>query len=434
MTVVTATLRSSLIEWRRDFHRHPELGFLEYRTAARVCAELSRIPGCELRVGEEVMAADARMTPPTTDACAQALEEARAAGADPAWLARMGDGLTGVVAEWRFPRPGPVVAFRFDLDALPVLESADDDHRPVRDGFASRRAGRMHACGHDGHTAIGLALGACVPRMADGWAGTLRLIFQPAEEGCRGAKSLVEAGVVDDVDRLVCAHLGSTAPRTGTVACGTEGWFATTKFDVRFEGEAAHAGADPHLGRNALLAAAATALHLHALTRHGEGETRVNVGALRAGSGRNVVADRAELHAEVRGSSVEIRRFMMEQARRVVDACAALHGVTAEIEVVGEAGGAHSDEELRQVVAAAAATVPGVHEIVDVLPAGGSEDATLLMEAVQRRGGQATYLLVGSALPAGHHQPRFDVDDEALTIGAELLVGIADRLLGAQAA
>ncbi|MEO6245348.1 MAG: amidohydrolase, partial [Opitutaceae bacterium] len=235
----SAKLREHIVQWRRDFHRHPELGYREYRTAARVCDVLAAIPGCTVRVGGEVMDRAALMNPPSAEEFATARAEAIAGGANPAWVARMGDGLTGVVAEFQFARPGPTLAFRVDLDALPILESADAAHLPAREGFASAHAGRMHACGHDGHTAIGLGLASLVPALAASWSGKLKIVFQPAEEGCGGAKAMVAAGVFADVDALVCGHLGTGATRAGLIACGTDAFLATTKFDVEYRGRAA---------------------------------------------------------------------------------------------------------------------------------------------------------------------------------------------------
>lgn len=118
------------------------------------------------------------------------------------------------------------------------------------------------------------------------------MIFQPAEEGTRGAKSMVEAGVVDDVDFFTAVHIGTGVP-AGELVCGSDSFMATSKLDVTFRGVASHAGAKPEDGRNALLAAAQAALGLYAIPRHSEGSSRINVGVLQAGTGRNVIADRA---------------------------------------------------------------------------------------------------------------------------------------------
>lgn len=422
-------LASQLVRWRRDLHAHPELGFLEYRTAAKICDVLAALPGCTIRLGADAMSAADRLGAPDAATCAAARTEALAAGANPAWVNRMGDGLTGVVAEWTFPRPGPTIAFRVDTDALPVTEGTAPGRVPAREGFLSQRPGRMHACGHDGHTAIGLGLATIASSRADQWGGTLRIIFQPAEEGCSGAAGMVAAGAVRDVDYFIAGHLGTAANETGVISCGTGAFLATTKLDVIFHGIAAHAGMKPHAGRNALLAAATLTLQLHALTRHGAGASRVNVGELHAGSGRNVIADRAEVKLEVRGATTAINDFMTAEARRIIEATALMHDVRAEIILIGAAQGAQCDPELKAIVRAAAESLPQTKRIVDSLDLGASEDATLFMNAVQARGGKATYLLVGSALAAGHHHPNFDIDEAALPHGLALYVAIADRLL-----
>jgi aminobenzoyl-glutamate utilization protein A len=429
---MSSSLRDQVVLWRRDFHRYPELGYREFRTAGRVCEVLASIPGCTLRTGREAMDPAGLMNPPSPAEFANARAEAISNGASPAWVERMGDGLTGVVAEFKFPQPGPTLAFRVDMDALPILESTDPAHLPAREGFASCHAGRMHACGHDGHTAIGLGLARLVPELGARWRGKLKIVFQPAEEGCAGAKAMVAAGIFSDVDHLVAGHLGTGATRNGLIACGTDAFLATTKFDVEFRGRAAHAGMAPHDGRNALLAAATFALQLHALPRHTGGDTRVNAGTLRAGSGRNVIADHAVVEAEVRGTTAAVNRFMTEEAFRVARAAAEMHGVTCDIRLVGEAGSAPCDASLKAIVRDAAQSLSATREIVDTLPLAGSEDATLMMQAVQERGGQATYLQIGTPLPAGHHHPRFDIDENALWHGVELYAAIADRILGAR--
>lgn len=423
-------LEQQLVAWRRDFHAHPELGFLEFRTAARVCDILSQLPGCTVRMGSDVMDDRARLGAPSATEAAHARAEALAAGANRRWVDAMGDGLTGVVAEWDFDRPGPTLAFRVDLDALPVGESTATAHAPAQRGFGSQRPDRMHACGHDGHTSIGLGLASLVAARATRWRGKLKIIFQPAEEGCSGAAGMVAAGVVKDVDYFVAGHLGTTAAETGLVACGTTGLLATTKMDVTLHGVAAHAGMKPHEGRNALLAAATLTLQLHALTRHGAGDSRVNVGVLRAGSGRNVIADRAELQLEVRGATTAVNTFMTTEARRIVDATALMHDVRAEVRIIGAAESATCDPELKVIVRAAAESLPRTRRVVDALELPASEDATLFMSAVQARGGKATYLQIGSKLVAGHHHPTFDFDEASLLHGVELYAAIAERILG----
>jgi aminobenzoyl-glutamate utilization protein A len=423
-------LSAQLTAWRRDFHRHPELGFCEFRTASKVAAALESL-GWMVAAGAEVMRARERMEVPPDEEIAAARVEALQHGADPRWVERFGNGLTGVVGTLDTGRPGPTVAFRVDMDALPVRESDDPTHLPQRENFFSTRPGRMHACGHDGHTAIGLGLAATLPALARDWRGRIKLIFQPAEEGCRGAKSMVAAGVLADVDHYFATHLGISLTDTGAVACGTDHILATIKYDATFRGVAAHAGVDPHLGRNALLAAATATVQLHAIARHGAGASRINVGYLNGGGGRNIIAEKAVLKLEVRGETTPICQWMAGEAERVLRAAAAMHGVEVAIEHMGEAGSAPCDPAARAAVRRAAEK-SGATRVVEFSPLGGSEDATLMMEAVQARGGHATYLLVGTPLPAGHHHPRFDFDEGALERAVALHTEIARELLGAR--
>ena len=180
-------LKQQLIAWRRDFHRYPEQGFLEIRTASRIAAELARL-GYRLRLGREVMSEAAIMSKPDAATTAAHAAWARAYGAEPAWFDALKDGYTAVVADWDSGKPGPTTVLRVDMDALPIDESDAPDHLPQRRGFRSENPGSMHACGHDGHSAIGLAVATLIAANRAALCGTIRLIFQPAEEGVRGGK------------------------------------------------------------------------------------------------------------------------------------------------------------------------------------------------------------------------------------------------------
>ena len=137
-------------------------------------------------------------------------------------------------------------------------------------------------------------------------AGTIKLIFQPAEEGVRGARAMVAKGIVDDVDYMFGGHIGFKATKSDSLVCLTGGFLATTKLDASFKGESSHAGAAPERGRNALLAAAASCIALHSISRHGQGASRINVGVLQAGTGRNVLPDVGLIKMETRGANTEI--------------------------------------------------------------------------------------------------------------------------------
>ena len=421
---------ADVVALRRTLHAHPELGFLEYRTAALAADRLERL-GFAVTAGPEVMRAEAMRGVPAAAAIAAAQRDALAAGAPAGWVERMPDGQTGVVAELR-RGTGPVLAFRFDMDALPVAETVSEAHRPNRENFRSARAGLMHACGHDGHTAIGLAVAERLANPAAGWNGTVKLIFQPAEEGGRGARPMVEAGVLDDVDYLFAGHLGCNLP-SGRLAARATGFLYSRKLDVTFHGRAAHAAMGPQEGRNALLAAAAAALGLHGISRHADEVTHVNVGRLEAGSGRNIIADFAAMLIEVRGASQATLDYMTERATQVLQGAAAMQGVTVETKLQGETIGAEQSEGAARIVEAVGGSVKGIAEMLPEWPIGGGDDATFMLQRVQQRGGEAVYFILGSDIPAVHHAADFDIDEASLDQGVRLFTAITDRVLGHKA-
>lgn len=416
-------LQHQLQQWRRDFHMHAESGFLELRTASIVASTLEQL-GYTISVGEEVMDRDARMGVPSAEILEKHEQWALEHGAEPRWIEKMTGGMTGVVGLLNTGRPGPVVAFRVDMDALDIQEDLTEEHVPYKEGFASIN-NMMHACGHDGHTAIGLGLATLLMEEKEKLNGTIKLIFQPAEEGTRGAKSMTEAGVVDDVDYFIATHLGTGVP-LGEVVAGNGGYLATTKLDVTFQGVAAHAGGSPNEGKNALMAASTAVLGLYGIPRHSDGASRVNVGVLNAGSGRNIIAPTASMKIETRGETSEINDYIREQALNVINGAAAMYGATATVDIVGEAKSCTPSEELAKLVAQAASQSPYVSKVVEIdMQPSGSEDATYFMERVQQKGGLATYAVVGTTLAAGHHNERFDYDEKVLSIAVDVLARTA---------
>jgi aminobenzoyl-glutamate utilization protein A len=419
--------RERLTDIRRDLHRNPEVGWTEYRTTDRIARELEDL-GYDLAIGRDALDSEARLGVPDPDTLASHEHRAREAGVPEDRMSRMEGGHTGLVARLDTGRPGPHVALRFDIDALPVHESAGEDHRPKALGFRSENEGVMHACGHDGHAAIGLGVVTFLRRFEDELGGRFTLLFQPSEEGSRGALAMVERGWLDDADYFLAGHLGTSLNELGAVAATTSGFLPTTKLDVSFRGRAAHAGGEPQEGRNALLAAATAALHLHAIPRHGDGETRINVGTLHAGTGRNVVPDRAAMQIETRGATEDLDAYVADEARRIIDAAAAMHGVEAAVEVVGRGLGEKCDEEWKGIVAEACEGSKYVERVVPETFIGGSEDATVMMRRVRERGGKATYMTFGSPLAAGHHNPAFDWEEDALLVAVEAMGRVVSRI------
>jgi aminobenzoyl-glutamate utilization protein A len=428
-----ATTRGrNLTEIRRDLHAHPEAGWKEFRTTAMVAAELESL-GYEVHLGRDAVDPDERLGVPSEDELGAAMDRARRDGAPESYLDRM-DGVTGCVAVREFGDSGPVVGVRVDMDALERTEARDEDHRPVREGFVSQYPDEMHACAHDGHTAIGIGIAR---RFADaggadgsaGFDGTLKLFFQPAEEGGRGGLPMSRTSHLDDVDHLVALHLGLDE-ETGTIVAGYDRPLSNAKLDVRYLGEPAHAGAAPNEGRNALQAAAAAMQNLYAIPRHADGPTRVNVGQVRSANAQNVIAEDVTMRVEVRGTTADLNEYMLEHARRMVRAAADMHDVDVETSLYGKTTTFECDGEMVDAVAAAAEGVEGVTEVKERVDFGGSEDASYLVRRVQEQGGTATYIGVGASNVAGHHTARFDIDEDALEIGVDVVVETV-RSLGA---
>lgn len=417
-------LAANLTDTRRDFHKYAEAGWTEFRTASIIARRLHDL-GFEVKLGREVVAETERMGVPDEAALDRHYQRAMEQGADAEFLPALQGGFTGVVGILRCGE-GPVIGMRFDIDAVEMKESTAADHRPVQEGFASINPEAMHSCGHDGHATIGLGVAAALAEFKDQLRGTLKLVFQPAEEGVRGAKAVVASGVLDDVDYMLASHLGSGTP-TGTVAGGRGGFLATSKFDAFIEGAPAHAGGKPEGGHNAVLAAATAALNLYAIPRHSQGATRVNVGRLVAGSGRNVIPPSAHLVIETRGATTDLEQHMYNYAIGVLENAAAMHGCRVSFKPMGGAKSGVSDMDLARRVNTVAANFADFKDIKSGLAGGGgSEDYTYMMARVQEKGGQATFMNIGADINgAGHHTAEFDFDERALVGAVKLFVATA---------
>lgn len=418
---------NTLSVWRRDFHRYPEPGWLEFRTTAKIADQLEAW-GYTVHVGQELVVGE-RMGLPNQKEMASFFERAKDLGANEKWLEKMAGGYTGALAVLETGKPGPTVLFRIDIDALPILETTNDKHIPQRLDFRSLNEGYMHACGHDSHATIGLGLAEQMMQHRNKLTGTIKILFQPAEEGVRGAAALVESKLLNDIDYLFALHIG-TGVEKGVFVAGTDGFLATSKYDVTFEGVAAHAGAFPEQGKNALLASAQAALALHALPPHSDGSSRVNVGTLHAGAGRNIIAANAKMQLELRGETTEINAFYEQQMRNILEGIATMYDIKVHYEKVGSAVSVPSDRQLAEKLAQVtkALNIPTIdYQYFNA----GSEDATFLMEKVQKSGGLATYSIIGTNLAAGHHNECFDIEEDdmlpAIEAWLNMLVSLCEE-------
>ena len=418
-------------ERRRDFHKYPETAWLEMRTSAIIAKTLTEL-GYEVLTGRQVCLDGARMGVPAKELLAKHAREILDQGVPKEYLTEdMKQGFTGVIGILHCGE-GPVVALRFDIDALGLIEEETEHHRPFAEGFSSENQGMMHACGHDAHGVIGLGTAQVLMKIRNQLHGTIKLIFQPGEEGARGARGIVAHGHLDDVDYFVGTHI---APAGGTddgdVTPGTWGSLATSKYDAHFYGQAAHAGGFPENGKSAIVAAANAILNLTAISRHSGGSSRVNVGMIQGGTWRNVVPDDAVIQFEVRGETTEINRFMDEEARRICLAAAQMAGCRCEMILQGGSESQHSDEDFLEWIAGVVERDLPRLRISSCKNAKnwGSEDISLMMNRVQEHGGKAVYMRSITPMASAQHTVGFDFDEKVLVDGIETFSVIVWELM-----
>ena len=379
-----------LINIRRQLHQNPEEGWSEFTTTAFLVTTL-RGYGYDVLTGRKVVA---------PEACLGREESVVKAGLERAR----------------------------DIDCVPVTECTDDTHVPAKEGFISKNPGFMHACGHDAHMSMGLAVAHWVMDNKDKLSGKIKILFQPAEEGVRGAAGMAASGILDDCDYFLGSHVAMSA-KSGEIATNLYGYLCTTKLDVTFHGKPAHAGACPQEGRNALTAAANATVQMMGISRHSGGMTRINVGQLIAGEGRNVIPSKAVMKLEVRGETGEINQYMVDQVTNICKGIAMSFGVTYEMRKMGEAVDLTADQELVDILNAAGRATPGITVVDKALNFGGSEDATILARRVQAHGGKAAFFLWGSDRPSGHHTSTFDIKESDLDPALEVWTHIIPAIL-----
>ena len=377
--------RSALIATRRDIHQHPELGFEETRTA--------------MLVADRLRAFDYQVT--------------------------SGIGKTGVVAlktntagDGRRGR-GRCVLLRADMDALPVEEANDVPYR-------SRHAGKMHACGHDGHVAIGLEVARRLAPLA--LDGSVKFAFQPAEEASNGAQAMISDGVLDTpkVDAAFGIHLWNDLP-VGTIGVTPGPIMASVdQFEIEIHGRGGHAAA-PHQTIDAVLVAAHLITALQSLVsrrRDPLEQAVVSVTEVHAGRAFNVIPQRADLRGTVRTFGraffTAAPRLIEETARGI----AAAFGARVEVRYHRLSGPLVNDERLTDLMRQVATELVGAANVRQDIRTMGGEDMAYFLERVP-----GCFAFVGSAPRTGqaspHHSPTFDIDEESLVIGTELLTRTA---------
>lgn len=422
-----------LVALRREFHHYAEPKWTEFRTSSRITQFLLDL-GIEVLLGGDICEFHMGFGMPDKATVEKEIERAISQGADPELVARM-QGHPGVVGIVETGRPGPVVAMRFDIDALPFEESHDENQRAVKEGFVSLNPCGDHACGHDGHTAIGLGVAKALMEIRGDLNGTIKLIFQPAEEGGGGARGIVARGLLDDVDYAFASHLcldykDGTPIRSHELGCGAKDFMDHRRYVINFIGHGAHPASDPQNGRNALLAACQAALGIHGIAPSSEGTMRVNVGILKAGVSRNTVAPNAYMEAEVRGNNDKVSAYADGKLRSLVAGAAAMYEADFTLDCIGHTVAGASDDAAIDIVEKCAAQVPWFQKIKRECSIGGTDDMSDMLRQVQSHGGIGVYFGLGANKTTSVHNNRFDFDESVLAPAVELYTKIAYEVMG----
>jgi len=230
------------------------------------------------------------------------------------------------------------------------------------------------------------------------------------------------------VDYLFGAHVGINVKETGKIGLNVFDWLAMNRFEVTYTGRASHAAIRPDLGKNALLGACAAVTNLHAISRHGTGASRVNVGVMQAGTTWNIIPEKAYFRMETRGVTNEVNEYMVGRAMDVLHGAAKMYDLGLEIKPATSTVAALNSPELIELGNKVASSLPSVKEVVPACSTNGSEDMCVFMQRVQQRGGKALEILLGTPIGGGHHSNCFDVDDKVMQNGAEFFAAMYDAV------
>lgn len=408
-------IEEELIRLRRHFHKYAEPAWMEFLTTAKIIEELKNY-NLDLYYGKEIYF-NKRMGLPEKSILESYKNSVSISDIEK--KEEILDSYTGLIAVLDTKKIGPNIGFRFDIDANELCESNSLGHLPNILNFSSKNSFAMHACGHDAHMSIGIELAKILASNIKKLKGKIIFIFQPAEEGVRGAYSLMNNPIIDKLDYLAGMHIGMDV-KSGEIGVGSHGFLATKKIDIIFKGKATHAGASPEKGHNALLAASSAVLNFNSLAQHSMGEARINVGKLNAGSGRNIIANKAKIEMEIRGENDNIISYLYDGVNRIVEGSAISYGCSYEIEIKGQAPSLISYDEgfiknLRNYYKEKS------YKLVDA-NLKGSEDIAYLLNEVRKAGGKTVHFILGSNLKDSHHSEEFDINEKDMIRGVDLMV------------
>lgn len=396
ISAAAENLEPKVIEWRRDFHQNPELSNREFETAKKIAAHLERL-GIEVETG----------------------------------VAK-----TGVVGILKGNNPGKVVALRADIDALPVTERNDLPFKSqVRTEFLGTETGVMHACGHDTHTAILMGVAEILSQNKDKINGTVKFIFQPAEEGPPpgeegGASVMIKEGVLEnpDVDAIFGLHINSGTP-VGTIRYKPEGTMAAVeRFVINVQGKGTH-GSAPWSGVDPILISAKIIDGLQTIisreSKLVDAAAVITVGKISSGVRFNIIPETAEMIGTVRTLDPDMKEMILRRMREMVPAIAEAYGGSATIEIQNNTAITYNDPELTNKMLPTLQKVAGAENVELQKATTGGEDFSFFQEKIP-----GFYFFLGgqpldSKEPAPHHTPEFFVDESGLLLGVKVMSQLA---------
>ena len=378
-------LQNQLVEWRRSIHQKPELGFEEIITADLISRKLQ-----EWQIPHQTQIAK-----------------------------------TGIVATIEGKRPGKVLAIRADMDALPIQEANQVPYRSLHDG-------KMHACGHDGHVAIALGTAYYLSQHREAISGTVKIIFQPAEEGPGGAKPMIESGVLKnpDVDAIIGLHIWNNLP-LGTIGVRSGALMAAVEcFRCKIFGQGGH-GAMPQQTKDAVVIGAQVVNALQTIVARNVNPLDaavVTVGEFHAGTALNIIADTAQLSGTVRYFNPQLANLIGKRVEDIIAGVCQSHDAKYELDYWQLYPPVINDSRITELVRSVAMEV--VETPIGVVPecqTMGGEDMSFFLNEVP-----GCYFFLGAANPEKglaypHHHPRFDFDETALSMGVEMFVRCVEQ-------
>lgn len=383
-------MRGQLVAVRRDLHAHPELAFQEVRTAGIVADKLNEL-GFEVQTGV---------------------------------------GKTGVVGVMEGAKPAgkPVtLLLRFDMDALPI-------HEQVNAEFKSQAGGKMHACGHDAHTSIGLAVAEMMAKHRDDWGGVAKFVFQPAEEVARGALAMINDGVLESPrpDRALSVHVWSTLETGNIVMTDGPQMAGSQSFSIIVRGRGAH-GATPHQGADPIVASAQIISALQTIVSRNVDPLEssvVTVGRIHGGSAHNIIPDSVEMDGTIRAFKEEVMALLAERIGEITAGVATALGVSAEVTFSDDSTPpVVNDVAMASIVREVAGELVGESHVMNGYRTMGAEDAAFFLKAAP-----GAYVFVGAGniakgMTEPHHSPRFQIDEDSMPLAVTMLTASAIKML-----